>query len=158
VQQAQHFGQHQASSHGSNKWNRDRLACEFITAALVLMRVRVAFVCTRYQVRAAHKEGRPQPLPPEEADDHQPQVSRLRQSDVTIKKLALLLATAAPKGLQVIRDELSGWLLAMSTVLAVVEAGNLSAAAPQLNTLQDFVMVVTLRELAIELTARRYAS
>jgi hypothetical protein len=40
-----------------------------------------------------------------------PQEPRLRQSDVTIEKVASLLATAAPKGLLIVRDELAGWLL-----------------------------------------------
>ncbi len=44
----------------------------------------------------------------------EPQAPRLRQSDVTIEKLASLLASAAPKGLLVVRDELAGWLLGMN--------------------------------------------
>ena len=36
------------------------------------------------------------------------------QSDVTIEKVASLLATAAPKGLLIVRDELTGWLKGMT--------------------------------------------
>jgi hypothetical protein len=35
-------------------------------------------------------------------------------SDVTIERLAALLASAAPKGVLMIRDELAGWLLGMN--------------------------------------------
>jgi Protein of unknown function (DUF3987) len=39
---------------------------------------------------------------------------RLRQHDVTIEKVAELLADAAPKGLLIVRDELLGWIQGMS--------------------------------------------
>ena len=45
----------------------------------------------------------------------EPQAPRLRQNDVTIEKVATILATAAPKGLVIVRDELAGWLAAMNT-------------------------------------------
>jgi hypothetical protein len=65
-------------------------------------------------VREARKKGEPPPPPPADAPDA-PQEPRLRQSDVTIEKVASLLATAAPKGLLIERDELAGWLLGMTT-------------------------------------------
>jgi hypothetical protein len=39
---------------------------------------------------------------------------RLRQHDVTIEQVAAILATAAPKGLMVTRDEIAGWLDGMN--------------------------------------------
>jgi hypothetical protein len=44
----------------------------------------------------------------------EPQMPRLRQHDVTIEKVAELLADAAPKGLLIVRDELVGWIQGMS--------------------------------------------
>jgi hypothetical protein len=44
----------------------------------------------------------------------QPQAPRLRQHDVTIEKVAELLAHAAPKGLLIVRDELAGWIAGMN--------------------------------------------
>ena len=43
-----------------------------------------------------------------------PQQPCLIQNDVTIEKVASLLAEAAPKGLLIIRDELSGWLTGLN--------------------------------------------
>jgi hypothetical protein len=43
----------------------------------------------------------------------EPQMPRLRQHDVTIEKVAELLARAAPKGLLIVRDELAGWIASM---------------------------------------------
>ena len=36
------------------------------------------------------------------------------ESDLTIEKVADILARAAPKGLLMVRDELAGWLLGMN--------------------------------------------
>jgi hypothetical protein len=44
----------------------------------------------------------------------EPQAPRLRQNDVTIEKVAELLASAAPKGLLIVRDELAGWIAGMN--------------------------------------------
>ncbi len=44
----------------------------------------------------------------------EPQVPRLRQHDVTIEKVVELLAHAAPKGLLIVRDELTGWIAGMN--------------------------------------------
>ena len=66
-------------------------------------------------VRTAQKQNAAPPLPPaEDAVPDEPQAPRLRQTDVTIEKVAALLASAAPKGLMVVRDELAGWLLGMN--------------------------------------------
>jgi hypothetical protein len=65
------------------------------------------------ELRTAIKEGRsvpPQPGPvPQE-----PMAPRLMLSDVTIERVASLLASAAPKGVLMTRDELAGWLLGMN--------------------------------------------
>jgi hypothetical protein len=45
----------------------------------------------------------------------EPQMPRLRQHDVTIEKVAELLARAAPKGLLIVRDELAGWIASMNS-------------------------------------------
>ena len=60
------------------------------------------------EMRAARKDGKSPSLPPEDAPPT-PQPPRLRQSDVTIERLAALLAVSAPKGVLVERDELAGW-------------------------------------------------
>jgi hypothetical protein len=65
-------------------------------------------------VREAQKRGAPAPLPPVAMAEPEPQSPRLRQNDVTIERVASLLATAAPKGLLIIRDELAGWIDSMS--------------------------------------------
>jgi hypothetical protein len=66
-------------------------------------------------VRKAQQEKRPPSLPPESTGLlAEPQSPRLRQNDVTIERVASLLATAAPKGLLMVRDELAGFLLGMS--------------------------------------------
>jgi hypothetical protein len=67
------------------------------------------------EVRDAQKKGSPPPLPPIGVAPEEPQAPRLRQNDVTIEKVASLLAGAAPKGLLVVRDELAGWLLGMNS-------------------------------------------
>ena len=65
-------------------------------------------------VRAARKSGHAPPLPPESADPPEPQEPRVRVSDVTVERVATLLARAAPRGLLVVRDEIAGWLLGMN--------------------------------------------
>jgi hypothetical protein len=67
-------------------------------------------------VAAAQKKGGTPPLRPSDLDPGpEPQMPRLRQSDVTIEKVAQLLAQSAPKGLLCTRDELAGFLLGMNT-------------------------------------------
>jgi hypothetical protein len=66
-------------------------------------------------VREAAKLGNPPPLPPIDEAPAEPQAPRLRQTDVTIERVATLLANAAPKGLLIVRDELSGWFSGMNS-------------------------------------------
>jgi hypothetical protein len=66
------------------------------------------------EVHEAHKRGTPPPLPPAMAAGPEPQAPRLRQHDVTIERVATLLASAAPKGLLIVRDELAGWIDGMA--------------------------------------------
>jgi hypothetical protein len=66
------------------------------------------------EVRDAQKRGAPPPLPPATAAGPEPKSPRLRQHDVTIEKVAALLGTAAPKGLLIWRDELTGWIDGMT--------------------------------------------
>jgi hypothetical protein len=67
----------------------------------------------RKDVRTARERGLAPPDPPVNAAP-EPQSPRLRQNDVTIEKVASLLATAAPKGLLIVRDEIAGWITGMS--------------------------------------------
>jgi hypothetical protein len=65
-------------------------------------------------VRQARKTGHAPPVRTNDTDaGPEPQQPRLQQHDVTIEKVAQLLATAAPKGLLMVRDELAGFLLGM---------------------------------------------
>ncbi|MBS3023357.1 DUF3987 domain-containing protein [Acidiphilium multivorum] len=54
------------------------------------------------------------PPPPPGLDDAEPHAPRLFMSDVTIENVATILALAAPKGLIIQRDEISGWLLGLN--------------------------------------------
>ncbi|HXP04903.1 MAG TPA: phage terminase large subunit [Stellaceae bacterium] len=65
------------------------------------------------EVRAAEKLGAPPPPPPISGAPLEPQAPRLRQHDVTIERVATLLAVAAPKGILIVRDELVGWIEGM---------------------------------------------
>jgi hypothetical protein len=65
---------------------------------------------------AALKANPNQPLPPmpqPTVSEFPPDKPRLMQHDVTIEQLAAILATAAPKGVLYVRDEISGWLMGM---------------------------------------------
>jgi hypothetical protein len=67
------------------------------------------------EVRDAEKKGTPPPSQPAEMTiAAEPQEPRLRQHDITIERVATLLATAAPKGLLIVRDELAGWINGMN--------------------------------------------
>jgi Protein of unknown function (DUF3987) len=68
----------------------------------------------KQDVRAARKSSHAPPLPPAATEPPEPQAPRLRQNDVTIEKVAMLLATAAPKGLLIVRDEFAGWIAGMN--------------------------------------------
>jgi len=66
-------------------------------------------------VRAAQRDGKVAPPPRPIVSSVEPQPPRLRQHDVTIEKVALVLATAAPKGVLIVRDEIAGWIDGMAT-------------------------------------------
>jgi Protein of unknown function (DUF3987) len=66
------------------------------------------------ELREAERRGASAPMPPLAIAPIEPQVPRLRQNDVTIEKVAELLANAAPKGLLIVRDELAGWIGSMN--------------------------------------------
>jgi hypothetical protein len=68
----------------------------------------------RSEVRDAQARGVPPPLPPRNTAGPEPQSPRLCQHDVTIEKVACLLAGSAPKGLLINRDELAGWIEGMT--------------------------------------------
>ena len=68
----------------------------------------------RRDVREAERQGLATPSPPPVREVSQPKAPRLRQNDITIEKVAELLATAAPKGLLIVRDELAGWIAGMN--------------------------------------------
>ncbi|MHB1304591.1 MAG: DUF3987 domain-containing protein [Acidiphilium sp.] len=80
---------------------------------------KVLFERWQTDVREATMSGHAPPHAPAEGEP-EPQAPRLVQSDVTIERVASLLPYAAPKGLLVTRDELSGWLLGLT---AYNEAG-----------------------------------
>ncbi len=65
-------------------------------------------------LRAAQKLGSRLPLPTEMTLEAEPMTPRLIENDVTIEKVAKILAFAAPKGLLMSRDELAGWFLGMT--------------------------------------------
>jgi hypothetical protein len=65
-------------------------------------------------LREAHENKRPlPPMPAPTAPEIAPEKPRLRQHDVTIEQVAAILATAAPKGAMMVRDEIAGWLMGM---------------------------------------------
>jgi len=85
---------------------------EWETAVAVAERQREEW---KKEVSKAHKTGKSAPLLPTDAEaGPEPQAPRLRQNDVTIEKVASIIASAAPKGLLMIRDELAGFLLGMT--------------------------------------------
>jgi Protein of unknown function (DUF3987) len=63
--------------------------------------------------QAQEKKKPPPPMPKPTAPDIAPEKPRLRQHDVTIEQAGAVLATAAPKGMMVVRDEIAGWLMGM---------------------------------------------
>jgi hypothetical protein len=65
------------------------------------------------EVRGAIKAGSTPSQPPPPVPE-EPVAPRLVLSDATIERVAVLLARAAPKGVLMTRDELTGWLLGMT--------------------------------------------
>jgi hypothetical protein len=80
----------------------------------VVENLKVAEERWKDDVKNAQKRGNAPPLPPTETAPPEPQAPRLRQNDVTVEKVATLLAGAAPKGLLIVRDEMAGWLGGMN--------------------------------------------
>ena len=65
-------------------------------------------------LRTAQENKKPlPPMPLPVASPIAPEKPRLRQHDVTIEQVAAILATAAPKGAMMVRDEIAGWLTGM---------------------------------------------
>ena len=61
-------------------------------------------------LREAQEKKKPlPPIPKSTAPDVAPEKPRLRQHDVTIEQTGAILATAAPKGVVMVRDEIAGW-------------------------------------------------
>jgi hypothetical protein len=67
----------------------------------------------RAMARKAETKGLEPPLPPDFKEEPAPVRPRLVMSDVTIEKVADLLARATPKGLLMARDELAGFFLGL---------------------------------------------
>jgi hypothetical protein len=65
-------------------------------------------------VRQAVKAGKPPRPAPVKKAGAEPKQPTLRQFDITIETVAEMLATSAPKGLLIPRDELAGWLLGLN--------------------------------------------
>ena len=66
------------------------------------------------EFREAQEKKKPlPPIPKPTAPDIAPEKPRLRQHDVTIEQARAVLATAAPKGVMMVRDEIAGWLMGM---------------------------------------------
>jgi Protein of unknown function (DUF3987) len=65
-------------------------------------------------LRDAQEKKKPlPPMPVPVAAAYAPEKPRLRQHDTTIEQVGAILATAAPKGVVMIRDEIAGWLMGM---------------------------------------------
>jgi hypothetical protein len=66
--------------------------------------------------RAALRAGTPfdKPMSKPTVSDVEPRQPCLRHYDITIEEVAAVLATEAPKGVMIVRDELAGWLDAMN--------------------------------------------
>lgn len=65
-------------------------------------------------VRTAQKTGAPPPEAPDVPEEPEPMAPRLMLNDVTIEKVAMHVASASPKGILMVRDELAGWFLGMN--------------------------------------------
>jgi hypothetical protein len=67
------------------------------------------------EVSEAQEKKKPlPPLPKPTAPDIAPEKPRLRQHDTTIEQAGAVLATTAPKGVVMVRDEIAGWLMGMN--------------------------------------------
>jgi Protein of unknown function (DUF3987) len=67
-------------------------------------------------LREAQEKKKPLPtMPVPVAAAYAPEKPRLRQHDTTIEQVGAILATAAPKGVVMVRDEIAGWLMGMDS-------------------------------------------
>lgn len=66
------------------------------------------------EVKAAVKDGRTPPSAPKDPIPEEPISPHLTMSDVTVERVAMILARAAPKGVLMTRDELAGFLVGMT--------------------------------------------
>ena len=65
--------------------------------------------------KEAARLGNPYPDRPDNDLPPKPERPRLFLSDVTMERVAAILASAAPRGLLMVRDELAGWLKGMTS-------------------------------------------
>jgi hypothetical protein len=66
-------------------------------------------------LQKAHDAKKPlPPMPTPTVSEFPPEKPRLRQHDVTIEQVGVILAVAAPKGVVIVRDEIAGWLMGMN--------------------------------------------
>jgi hypothetical protein len=107
----------------------------------------------RGEIKRAQKDGKPPPPPPSEEQGPEPQSPRLREHDVTIEKVGSLLASAAPKGLMICRDELAGFILSMNTYNAGARAFWLEAYGGRPYTIdrQKHPVPIVIDRLAVSL-------
>jgi hypothetical protein len=66
------------------------------------------------ELRKAQEKKTPlPPMPKPTVSDVAPEMPRLCQHDTTIEQIGMILATAAPKGVVMVRDEVAGWFTGM---------------------------------------------
>jgi hypothetical protein len=66
------------------------------------------------ELREAQEKKKPLPsMPKPRVSDVAPEMPRLCQHDTTIEQIGMILATAAPKGVMMVRDEVAGWFSGM---------------------------------------------
>ena len=74
-------------------------------------------------LRTAQENKKPlPPMPIPVAQSVAPEKPRLRQHDTTIEQVGAILATASPKGVAMVRDEIAGWLMGMDAYNAAGRA------------------------------------
>jgi Protein of unknown function (DUF3987) len=87
--------------------------CELRQAQAEIKIAKARLDAWKRELRTAVREGRPAPPSPGPVPELR-MAPRLTASTITIARLALLLSTAAPKGLLVTDNELAGWLLGLN--------------------------------------------
>jgi hypothetical protein len=75
---------------------------------------KVAHKRWKEELREAQEKRKPlPPMPKPTVSDIAPEMPRLTQHDTTVEQIGVILATAAPKGVMMVRDEVAGWFLGM---------------------------------------------